>query len=300
MRFSLNLVTVAIPFYNPGAVFIHSINSVLLQTYTNLEVLLVNDGSTDGSLELAQTIQDPRVKVINDNKNKGLNYRLNQIIDIANGEYIARMDADDLMALDRVEKQLDFLLGNPDLDLVTTGLCSIDSNFNVLGFRGAEIKGVDNELNFESLVFGSKCPIHASLLAKKSWCKRNYYSDKYQRIEDYNLWLTAYTKGDLKIGFLDEYLYYYEESNSINPTNLSLAYKNQFKLVVNEFYDDVKLLVFVRFLLKTCIKRFLIKFSVVQNALLARRHKHVEDKGLAMNVERVNKHINSILHINEN
>lgn len=299
MRFFLNLVTVAIPFYNPGAVFIHSINSVLLQTYTNLEVLLVNDGSTDGSLELAQAVQDPRVKVINDNTNKGLNYRLNQIIDIATGEYIARMDADDLMALDRIEKQLYFLLGNPDLDLVTTGLCSIDSNFNVLGFRGAEIKGVDNELNFESLVFGSKCPIHASLLAKTSWCKRNYYSDKYQRIEDYNLWLTAYKKGDLKIGFLNEYLYYYEESNSINPSNLSLAYKNQFKLVFNEFYDNVRFLVLTKFLLKICLKRFLIKFSVVQNALLARRHKQLEGKSLAVDVEKVNKNIYSILHVNK-
>lgn len=293
------LVTVSIPFYNPGAVFIHSINSVLLQTYTNLEVLLVNDGSTDGSLELAQSIQDPRVKVINDNMNKGLNYRLNQIIDIASGDYLARMDADDLMALDRIEKQVDFLLNHPELDLVTSGLCSIDSEWNVLGFRGPEKKGVDNELNFESLVFGLKCPVHASLLAKRSWCKRNYYSDKYQRIEDYNLWLTACKKGDLKIGFLNEYLYYYEESNSINPTNLSLAYKNQFKLVFNEFYGDIRFVVLTKFLLKICLKRFLIKFSVVQNTLLARRNKHLEDKSLAIDVERVNKNIYSILYVNK-
>lgn len=273
---------------------------MLNQTYTNLEVLLVNDGSTDGSLELAQAIQDPRVKVINDNINRGLNYRLNEIIDIATGDYLARMDADDLMALDRIEKQLAFLLDNPELDLVTTGLCSIDSNFNVLGFRGPHAKGVDGELTFESLLFGSKCPIHASLLAKKSWCKRNYYSDKYQRIEDYNLWITAYKKGDLKIGFLNEYLYYYEESNSINPTNLSLAYKNQFKLVFNEFSNDVRRLVLVKFLLQTSIKRVLVKFSVVQKVLLARRHKQVEDESFTMNVKIVKKNISSILRLNNN
>lgn len=300
MRSSLNLVTVAIPFYNPGDVFIHSINSVLHQTYSNLEVLLVNDGSTDGSLELAQSIQDPRVKIINDDVNKGLNYRLNQIIDIATGDYLARMDADDMMSLDRIEKQLEFLLGNPQLDLVTAGLCSIDSNFNVLGFRGPETKGMDNELTFESLLFGSKCPIHASLLAKKSWCKRNYYSDKYKRIEDYNLWLTAYKKEDLKIGFINEYLYYYEESNSINPINLSLAYKNQLKLVFDEFYKDVRFTVLARFLLLNFAKRLLVKFSVVHNTLLARRHKHLDDKGSAINIEIVKKNINYILHVNKN
>jgi len=289
------LVTVSIPFYNPGSAFIHSINSVLLQTYSNLEILLVNDGSTDGSLELALSIIDPRVKVINDNVNKGLNYRLNQIIDIATGEYLARMDADDLMALDRIEKQVQFLLENPKLDLVTSGLCSIDTDFNILGFRGPKESGVDKDLTFESLLFGKKCPIHASLLAKKSWCKRNRYNDKYKRIEDYNLWLTAFKNEDLKIGFMTDYLYYYEESNSINPENLSLAYKNQYQLVTNEFASIILFVTQFKFCVFSHIKQFIIKFEWIQSKLLNNRHKLDNSESFIMNSKIVKRNINIIV-----
>jgi glycosyltransferase involved in cell wall biosynthesis len=294
------LVTVSIPFYNPGSVFIHSINSVLLQTYSKLEILLVNDGSTDGSLDLALSITDPRVKVINDNVNKGLNYRLNQITDIATGEYLARMDADDLMALDRIEKQVQFLFDNPKLDLVTSGLCSIDTDFNILGFRGPKEGGIDKDLTFESLLFGTKCPIHASLLAKKSWCKRNCYNDKYKRIEDYYLWLTAFEKGDLNIGFMPDYLYYYEESNSINPKNLSLAYKNQYQLVTNEFANNVFIVTRLKFRFFSLIKQFLIKFEWIQSNLLNNRHNLDNSESFIINSKIVKHNINIILNSKSN
>ena len=105
------LVTIAIPFYNPGPAFEDAIKSVFAQTYTNWELLLVNDGSTDDSLEKALAIKDSRVQVINDGKNLGLGARLNQIAQLASGEYLARMDADDIMHPERIENKL-FLENN--------------------------------------------------------------------------------------------------------------------------------------------------------------------------------------------
>ncbi|MDN3652655.1 glycosyltransferase family A protein [Thalassotalea ponticola] len=282
----------AIPFYNPGPFFIHAINSVLHQTYENLEILLVNDGSTDGSLELALGISDSRVSVISDGINLGLNYRLNQIIDLASGKYLARMDADDLMALNRVERQVNFLKKNPHLDLVTTGLCSIDRSCKVLGLRGPETEGEDKELNLESLLFGYKSPIHASLLAKTSWAKRNKYNETYSRIEDYNLWLTAQKNNDLNIGFLPDYLYFYEESNSIRPELLRLSYINQVRLLLEQFYDDFSFYIKFRFIFKCLIKSLVVSVPFVDTILLRKRNM-VEKSA----VKALEQEINAILKL---
>ena len=291
------LVTVAIPFYNPGIEFIHSIHSVLLQTYSNLEILLVNDGSTDGSLELAESINDPRVKVINDGINKGLNYRLNQIIDLASGVYLARMDADDLMALNRIEIQVRFLNDNPRLELTTTGLCSIDKQYNVLGFRGPKENGIDNNLTLIALLFGYKCPIHASLLAKLSWCKRNKYSEKYKRIEDFNLWLTAFKNNDLRIGFIKEHLYFYEESNSLDPKLLEISYKNQMKLLLSDFNSDFPVYTKAKFIVRSYLKIILIKLPLLHKYILNLRHQ--QNKEYLNEAIKVKKHIETILDSNK-
>ena len=81
------LVTVAIPFYNAEAHLADAIRSVINQTYTNLEILLVDDGSTDHSLAIATSFVDNRIKVVSDGGNRGLVYRLNQSVLMAKGEY---------------------------------------------------------------------------------------------------------------------------------------------------------------------------------------------------------------------
>ncbi len=91
------LVTVGLPVYNPGSFLSWAIRSVFAQTYSSWELVVVDDGSTDGSLERLRKIEDPRVRVLTDGKRRGLPYRLNQVLEEASGDFIARMDADDLM-----------------------------------------------------------------------------------------------------------------------------------------------------------------------------------------------------------
>ena len=127
------LVTVGLPMYNPGRFLDLAVRSVFAQTYDNWELIILDDGSTDGSLELARRIRDPRVNVFSDGKNRGLPYRLNQILDLASGQFIARMDADDLMHPERIERQGKHLLAYPEADAVTTGAILIDREiFSVL------------------------------------------------------------------------------------------------------------------------------------------------------------------------
>lgn len=130
-------VSVGIPIYNASLYLDDAIKSIMAQTYKKWELILINDGSLDSSLDIAKYYEslDSRIRVISDGENKKLPFRLNQLIYESKGEYIARMDADDVMHPQRLEKQLSFLEENRNYDLVSSGLISIDSQNKVKGFR---------------------------------------------------------------------------------------------------------------------------------------------------------------------
>ena len=111
-------VTIGIPVYNAEAYLEYTICSVLAQTYRNWELIIIDDGSTDNSLLIAKKYEeiDNRIRVISDGINKKLPHRLNQIIHESKYDYIARMDADDLMSNDRIEKQISILNLNKSID----------------------------------------------------------------------------------------------------------------------------------------------------------------------------------------
>src|SRR5687768_1505996 len=133
-------LTVGLPFYNNASTLADAINSVLLQSYSNWELVLVNDGSTDDSLLVAErfTARDSRVRLINDGKHKGLISRLNEIIDLAQGDYIARMDADDMMMPAKLERQMSVLMQDPRIDVIDTAAYTINEKDEPIGIRGME------------------------------------------------------------------------------------------------------------------------------------------------------------------
>src|SRR4051812_19701656 len=103
---NLPLVSVIMPCYNTEKYFVEAIESIINQTYKNLEIVLINDGSTDSTTELLNQYseKDKRIKIILNPVNLGLIASLNKGVAAATGDYIARMDADDISVLDRVEK----------------------------------------------------------------------------------------------------------------------------------------------------------------------------------------------------
>ena len=163
------LVSIGIPFLNPGPYLDLAVRSVFAQTYLNWELILVDDGSTDGSYERAVAIQDPRVRVLRDGQNKGLPARLNEIVRLAKGELVARMDADDAMHPLRLEKQVGFLQANPELDGVTTGAYLIDAEDRPIALLPGRQPSAQ-----EVLARGGF--LHPSLLARKSWFEAHPYS----------------------------------------------------------------------------------------------------------------------------
>lgn len=102
-------VSVIIPVYNTSLYLEEWINSVLNQTYKNLEIIIVNDHSTDNSLEIISKFKDKRIKIINLKKNHGVAYCRNKGVDKSSGDYICYIDSDDYWNLDKIEKQLFFI-----------------------------------------------------------------------------------------------------------------------------------------------------------------------------------------------
>ena len=259
------LITIGIPFYNAETYLADAIKSVLVQKYSNWELILIDDGSTDNSLAIALKYikRDQRIRVISDGKNKKLPTRLNQIINEAKGEYIARMDADDLMHSERIAKQLLFLQSNPQFDLVSTSLISIENTKKIIGIRTSLPKKVTKK----DALLGKSGIVHASILAKTEWCRRNLYNEHNLLAEDHELWLTAAIKDDLKVGFLPEYLYYYREESSATKQKMLKGYNTQIQIINNYYLDILSESEYKSIIRKFTIKKNVVKFADAINMM---------------------------------
>src|SRR4051794_36827493 len=112
------LVSIGMPVRNNEKTLGVAVRSIVRQTYPQWELLLINDGSTDGTLEVARGFCDERIRVIDEPESRGLPARLNQAVAAARGEYFARMDGDDLSYPERLERQVAYLQAHPEVDLV--------------------------------------------------------------------------------------------------------------------------------------------------------------------------------------
>jgi glycosyltransferase involved in cell wall biosynthesis len=199
-------VTIAIPFYNADKFLEKAIDSVIKQTYTEWKLLLINDGSTDKSLEIAKRFEsaDNRIKVFSDGENKNLAFRLNQIPELADTEFLVRMDADDIMHPKKIEKQMAVMLENSGIDVLGTNAYSIDENDKVFGIRFSETR--------KDYVVDVNGFVHPTIMAKTEWFRNNKYDDKALRIEDTELWYR--TSNHFTFKMVTEPLFFYREIGS--------------------------------------------------------------------------------------
>ena len=219
------LLTIGLPFYNDRQTLEMALKSIFVQTCQDWELIIVDDGSTDGSSKIAESLADSRVKLIKDGDNRGLIFRLNQITTLARGKFIARMDADDMMDPERLQKQLAYLLANPDVDVVDTGTYSIDQNNTPIGKRGLD------DINRDAKeVLKHTMLLHASIMGKKSWFLENPYDEDYIRAEDYELWCRTHTKSIF--ARIKEPLYIVREGK-VNVSNYAMSSKTIRKIFRN-------------------------------------------------------------------
>ena len=215
-------VTVLMPVYNGEKYLREAIDSILSQTFTDFDFLIVDDGSIDQSLEIAKSYTDVRIKIIENVQNLGIITTLNKGLKIAKGKYIARMDSDDVCFPARLEKQVDFLDKHPEISI-------IGSNVQVIDSSSKRIKTMsfptESELIKWHLFFCS--PIaHPTVLARREvLIKLGGYNSQCQYVEDYELWLRA--SKDYKFENISEELLYYRlHDNNISVNHQQAQEKN--------------------------------------------------------------------------
>ena len=201
---SLPLVTIGIPVYNTENYIRFTLQSILSQTYTNWLLIIINDGSTDNSEAIIREyLHDKRIKLINGH-NTGYVIRLNQLINLCETKYYFRMDADDIMHPERLERQIKVMENNPEIDVLGTNAYSIDGDNFVTGVR-LNYKDVDYLKNVTSF-------IHPTVMGKTQWFKDNLYDEEILRIEDLELWHRMAGCSNFKI-ITNPLLFYREVGN---------------------------------------------------------------------------------------
>ena len=174
------LVTVGLPFFDEERYLGDAIRSVLAQTFTDFELLLVDDGSRDRSLEIARSFRDPRVSVIADGRRLRLPERLNEIVRRARGTFIARMDADDVMHPTKLARQL-AVIDEPRVDVVGTWAALVAGDGEPFAAIEPRPPTPGNALRYGVLP-------HPTILARRSWFVANPYDPTMTRTEDRDLW----------------------------------------------------------------------------------------------------------------
>jgi glycosyltransferase involved in cell wall biosynthesis len=176
-------VTVGIPFFNEARHLGDAIRAVLAQTFTDFELLLVDDGSQDDSLAIASSFRDPRIKVSSDGTRKHLPARLNEIVARARAPFIARADADDVMHPTRFARQLAVFEEQPSCDVVGTWAVLVDGDEQP--FATVE-SGPIPPTPSSALLHGVLA--HTTVMARRDWFVANPYDETLTRTEDRDLW----------------------------------------------------------------------------------------------------------------
>lgn len=237
------LVSVILPVYNAQKYLSKAIESIVDQSYQEIELIIINDGSTDDSLDIIKKYLelDSRIKLIT-RKNKGLVYSLNEGVKKSKGAYIARMDADDISLKDRIKKQVNILDSKPDIDIVGCHYKLINQYDELTGIIYVPIKRDD--ILF-SLCYTTPAA-HPSIMLRRSLFDIQQYEE--DPVEDYLLWTKLYNKNIFNI---DEplLLYRYHYGDSFSDTkrismmesekNISKYFYNKNLSLIHKAFDDI-------------------------------------------------------------
>lgn len=174
--------------HNAASTLEAALRSILWQTFSDWELLVVNDASTDASAQILRQIDDPRIRVIDEGRRKGLAARLNQCIEQGRGQYLARMDADDVAYPERFERQVRYLDAHPDVDLLGHGAVLFKGDGRIIGLYP---RAQTHEEICRSPYWGFPLA-HPTWMGKRSWFVRHRYDERLTKGQDQDLLLRTW------------------------------------------------------------------------------------------------------------
>lgn len=226
-------ISIIMSVFNAEKYLAESITSILKQSYTNFELLIIDDKSGDNTLEILTSFEkkDGRIKIIVNDTNKGLTKNLNHLLQIADGDYIARMDADDISINHRFEKQIEFFKFHPDIDILGSYSYNINEEGKVIGERKVPIT---NEEILKILPVLNPMTHPTVMFRRVAIEKLHGYDEKYRTSQDYSLWFKAAGLG-MRFYNIPEFLLKYR-MNDKYLSRKSFRYRiNEFKIKMNSY-----------------------------------------------------------------
>lgn len=220
------MVTVLLTVYNRVTV-VSTIKSILAQTYDDFELLIIDNASTDATHKVIKEIKDPRIRLIINEKNKGQTYSMNKGLKLARGKYIARIDADDLMLPERLEKQVAFMESNPEY-----GLCGSWVQFITDDDRLAmKIKTCTTDIGFRVIQMIGCAAYHPAVLLRRSILDdyNIIYNPEMMISEDYDMWRKI-QKHSLCTNLPEILTYYRKGAESDSNKYATIAHKEEYKI----------------------------------------------------------------------
>jgi glycosyltransferase involved in cell wall biosynthesis len=224
------LISVLIPTYNVENFVEEAVNSICIQTYSNLEIIVVDDCSTDMTyiklLKLAEI--DGRIKIYRNDYNRKIAYTLNRAFSLSNGDFIVRMDGDDISMPDKINLQFDYLSKNTNIDLVGSNVYSIDEKGNILN----KIKSPTTLEQVEYLMLKYSPVLHIWMCHRSIYERLNGYREL-SGSEDYDFLLRMHSMG-FKFSNIPEYTYKVRLRNGNTQTTNGLR-----QILVAEYVKEL-------------------------------------------------------------
>lgn len=209
------LVSVLLPVHNASAYIRQAIDSILKQSFSDFELLIINDGSTDNSAEIISSFTDPRIVCITNEHNLGLIDSLNNGIQLAKGKYIARMDADDVALPGRFQLQVTKMETDSGIAVLASFVDFINEDGEVTGSWNTDREAVTEE-TINSLMPRTNCIAHPTVMMRATVAKEFLYKQHQKGAEDWDLWLRILASGK-RIAKIPEVLLHYR----IHPASIT-------------------------------------------------------------------------------
>lgn len=225
------MVDIFIPCYNAERFLQQTIDSIKKQTYQDYRVIVVDDGSTDHSMEILQKYakEDHRVLIYRNDGNQGVAYTRNRGLQLCDSKYMAFMDADDIMPEYRLEKEVGYMEAHPECDVISGNYQLMDED----GRLGAVVKlGEKNTDEVYSALFFENVIANGTALFRTSFYRNHKidFLDKYAGLEDYDFWVESMLAG-AKMHIMDEVFLFYRVVQSglsrMNSSEEKIRYRNQ-------------------------------------------------------------------------
>jgi glycosyltransferase involved in cell wall biosynthesis len=218
-------VSVLMPVYNGEPYLCEAIDSILNQTFSDFELIIIDDCSKDGSVELIKTYTDSRIRLIANPVNQGLRFILNQGLRLAQAEYIARMDCDDISLPQRLAKQVEYLDRHPEIAIVGGQSVYIDTTGKIMDNNMYWCAAEHSSIRWTA---GYECPfVHPLVMYRQQilWGELGGYDENATFAEDYEMWLHL-LKHNYQGANLTEVLLKYR----VNPASMMNSAKAETKI----------------------------------------------------------------------